>query len=153
MKLKIISLISVELTVVILACGILVNENIASKQSAKLSSAPTIEQPSSNTESKTDADTRNNTETTAPQSSNVTNNQKVVSSTELSQANGLSGNPCFVAVDGTVYSISGFALWADGLHSPSGGRARCGKDLTSVIGQSPHGKTKLKLLKEVGILQ
>jgi hypothetical protein len=35
----------------------------------------------------------------------------------------------------------------------SGGRAKCGKDLSEVIKQSPHGKSKLKLLKEIGPLQ
>lgn len=72
---------------------------------------------------------------------------------EVATHTGRDGNSCWVAVDDTVYEIGGFVLWADGLHSPSGGRARCGKDLSSVIGQSPHGKSKLKLLKEIGPLQ
>lgn len=79
--------------------------------------------------------------------------EKVVTASELADANGQKGKPCYVVVDDVVYSISGFALWADGLHSPSGGRARCGKDLSSVIGQSPHGKSKLNLLQRVGVYQ
>jgi predicted heme/steroid binding protein len=88
-----------------------------------------------------------------PDGDSTATTKKVFNSSELAQATGKNGNPCYVVVDDTVYSISGFALWADGLHSPSGGRARCGKDLSSVIGQSPHGKSKLNLLQEVGVYQ
>lgn len=69
---------------------------------------------------------------------------------EVAKHTGRDGNSCWVAVDDTVYEISGFVQWADGVHSPSGGRARCGKDLSEVINESPHGKSKLKYLKEVG---
>ena len=58
-----------------------------------------------------------------------------------------------MAVDGEVYLVEGFDLWKDGEHTPSGGRARCGLDLTDVIGESPHGKSKLQLLKKVGTVQ
>lgn len=89
---------------------------------------------------------------------NQTNNSKSDSTQgitleEVAKHTGKDGNSCWVVVDGTVYEIGGFALWADGVHSTSGGRARCGKDLSEVILQSPHGKSKLKLLKEVGPLQ
>jgi predicted heme/steroid binding protein len=72
---------------------------------------------------------------------------------EVAKHTGKDGNSCWVAVDGTVYEISGFVLWVEGEHKPSGGRAKCGKDLSEVIKQSPHGKSKLKLLKEIGPLQ
>lgn len=75
-----------------------------------------------------------------------------VTKDELLEKDGREGNLCWVAIDGIVYEISGFALWVDGLHTSSGGKARCGKDLSGVINESPHGKSKLKLLKEVGIL-
>ena len=39
-----------------------------------------------------------------------------------------------------------------GRHTPSGGRARCGLDLTDVIDESPHGRSKLRLLDKVGTL-
>jgi predicted heme/steroid binding protein len=71
---------------------------------------------------------------------------------ELAQYDGKDGDQCLVAVDGKVYLIEGFALWQNGEHIPSGGRARCGLDLTEVIGESPHGRSKLQLLKEVGTL-
>ncbi len=73
---------------------------------------------------------------------------------ELARYDGKDGNQCLVAVDGDVYLIEGFDLWKDGEHIPSGGRARCGLDLTEVIGkESPHGRSKLQLLKKVGTLK
>ena len=71
---------------------------------------------------------------------------------ELAQYDGKDGNQCLVAVDGNVYLIEGFALWQSGEHLPSGGRARCGLDLSEVINESPHGRSKLQLLKQVGTL-
>ena len=72
---------------------------------------------------------------------------------ELARHDGEDGNQCLVAVDGEVYLIEGFGLWKDGEHTPSGGRARCGLDLTGVIDESPHGRSKLQLLKKVGALK
>jgi predicted heme/steroid binding protein len=73
---------------------------------------------------------------------------------ELARYDGKDGNDCLVAVDGEVYLIEGFALWQEGEHVPSGGRARCGFDLTEVMDEeSPHGRNKLPLLKKVGTLE
>lgn len=72
---------------------------------------------------------------------------------ELTQYDGKDENQCLVAVDGDVYLIQGFALWQMGEHLPSGGRARCGLDLTEVIDESPHGRSKLQLLRKVGNLE
>jgi predicted heme/steroid binding protein len=72
---------------------------------------------------------------------------------ELAQYDGKDGNQCMVAVDGDVYLIEGFSLWQNGEHLPSGGRARCGLDLSEVINESPHGRSKLQLLQKVGTLQ
>lgn len=124
---------------VLVAFGIIINDNLYSQKSIESS------------ETKEDQQTNNTVNN--PDGDSTATTKKVISSSELTQANGKNGNPCYVVVDDTVYSISGFALWADGLHSPSGGRARCGKDLSSVIGQSPHGKSKLNLLQEVGVYQ
>ena len=105
--------------------------------------------PSMTTKSSTQTNTN-----IAPSESN--NNQttpedpSTISADQLALKNGKNKQACWVVVDGIVYEIGGFALWADGLHRPSGGKAMCGKDLSSVINQSPHGKSKLKLLKEVG---
>lgn len=137
MNIKIISTISVVLLIILVAFGMLINE----KMNPKVSNNSTQEKQQTNND-------LNN-----PDSDSSATTKKVFSTSELAEATGKNGNPCYVAVDGIVYSISGFALWADGLHSPSGGRARCGKDLSSVIGQSPHGKSKLKLLQELGVYQ
>ena len=73
---------------------------------------------------------------------------------ELARYDGEDGNECLVAVDGEVYLIEGFYLWKDGEHTPSMGRARCGLDLTEVIDEeSPHGRSKLQLLKKIGTLE
>src|SRR5918993_821237 len=71
---------------------------------------------------------------------------------QLAEHNGEEGTDCLVAVDGDVYLIEGFALWQMGEHIPSEGRARCGLDLTEVIDESPHGRSKLDLLRKVGNL-
>ena len=71
---------------------------------------------------------------------------------ELAEHDGKDGNDCYVAVDGDVYLIEGFALWQMGEHIPSNGRARCGYDLTDVIDESPHGRSKLQLLQKIGTL-
>jgi predicted heme/steroid binding protein len=75
-----------------------------------------------------------------------------VSQAELAAADGQDGRPCLVAVDGTVYEISGFTLWQDGEHAPSSGQAYCGADMSEAIRQAPHGDSKLELLDEVGPL-
>ena len=93
-----------------------------------------------------------------PQSSGVSNSRSLeagpanngITLEEVATRTGRDGNSCWVVVDDTVYEISGFVQWADGVHSPSGGKARCGKDLSEVINESSHGKSKLKYLKEVG---
>ena len=72
---------------------------------------------------------------------------------ELARHDGVDGHDCLVAVDGDVYRIRGFALWSMGRHTPSDGQARCGLDLTDVIDESPHGRSKLRLLEKVGILE
>src|SRR5919112_5768073 len=71
---------------------------------------------------------------------------------QLAEYNGEEGTDCLVAVDGDVYLIEGFALWQMGEHIPSNGRARCGYDLTDVIDESPHGRSKLQLLQKIGNL-
>lgn len=91
--------------------------------------------------------------TATKQSSPVGADDGGITLEEVAKHTGRDGNSCWVAVDNTVYEISGFVQWADGVHSPSGGRARCGKDLSEVINESSHGKSKLKYLKEVGPFQ
>jgi predicted heme/steroid binding protein len=78
--------------------------------------------------------------------------QGSISLSQVAMNDGKNGKPCWVVVDNTVYEISGFAKWVDGMHTSSNGKASCGKDLSSVINESPHGKAKLRLLKEIGQL-
>lgn len=62
---------------------------------------------------------------------------------ELAKYDGKNGNKCYVAISGTVYEINSNE-WQDGEHTPSMGQATCGRDLTSVLSQSPHGTTVLR---------
>jgi len=59
---------------------------------------------------------------------------------ELAEFDGMEGRPAYVAIDGVVYDITGSALWPEGEHSPCGLDAMAGRDLSEVIGESPHGR-------------
>lgn len=72
---------------------------------------------------------------------------------DLSRADGLDGRRCWVAIDGVVYDASDNKQWQNGKHTPSNGLASCGKDLSEVIGQSPHGKDVLRELVILGDLE
>lgn len=90
---------------------------------------------------------------TTSSSTTESTNQASITLAEVEKNNGKNGTKCWVIVDTTVYEISGFAQWVDGVHTSSGGRARCGKDQTDVIGDSPHGRSVLRLLTVVGSYQ
>jgi predicted heme/steroid binding protein len=139
MNIRLISTISVVLLVIVVFAGIVSIE--------KLSVNPTSVPQSTNNNEVNKAEDVDLNKVSEP------NAEKVVTESELANADGKNDNQCYVVVDNIVYSISGFVLWADGIHSPSGGRARCGKDLSSVINQSPHGKSKLNLLQKIGVYQ
>lgn len=83
------------------------------------------------------------------------NPTEVFDAQKLSQFDGKNGHKCYVAIDGIVYEISGSHLWVEGEHITSHGLAFCGNDLTEIIKQSPHGKSKLSTpyVKKVGIFQ
>ena len=82
-----------------------------------------------------------------------TTGSRVFTIDDLKEFDGKSDRDCYVAVDGTVYNIEQGRLWQNGKHSSSEGQASCGRDLSVVIGQSPHGKSKLSTLEVVGKLQ
>jgi predicted heme/steroid binding protein len=103
-------------------------------------------QTSSNIESGEDA------EDTPATDSELSTLPNTISTDELSKQNGKDGNACWVAIDGVVYDTAGISEWQNGEHTTSGGRAKCGEDLTDVISQSPHGKEVLGKLAEVGTL-
>ncbi len=77
----------------------------------------------------------------------------IISPQELAESDGKNGNKCYVAIEGTVYEIKQGSKWKDGQHEPSNGLAYCGENMTDVIKQSPHGKSILSLLQEVGTIQ
>lgn len=68
---------------------------------------------------------------------------------ELAQYNGKNGQPAYVAVDGVIYDVSGYAKWKNGEHNGYS----AGQDLTDIIkNKSPHGVAKLKEVPIVGKL-
>jgi len=78
---------------------------------------------------------------------------KEFDSASIADLDGKNGKKCYVAVDGKVYDMSNFSLWRNGVHTNSSGQATCGKDLSSVINKASHGKSKLKIMPQVGIFK
>ncbi len=68
---------------------------------------------------------------------------------ELAQYNGQNGNPAYIAVDGVIYDVTDVPQWKGGFHNGF----TAGQDLTEEIKTiSPHGVSKLQLVKAVGKL-
>lgn len=67
---------------------------------------------------------------------------------ELKQYNGQNGNPAYVAIDGIVYDMTNSKLWKKGAHNGY----EAGNDLSDFIKNSPHGKSTLGRVPEVGRL-
>ncbi len=86
------------------------------------------------------------TTTTTPQASGSSN----ISAAELAKNNGKNGAKCWVAVNGKVYNATGNRSWVNGVHTQSNGQAVCGGDMSSVIGDSPHGTSVLSELPVIG---
>lgn len=78
--------------------------------------------------------------------------KRTITQDELSARDGKVSNDCWVAVSGIVYDLTDNSEWQNGTHTPSGGEATCGRDLTSVLGGSPHGSSVLSNLPQVGTL-
>ena len=74
--------------------------------------------------------------------------QKVFTLDELKTYDGLNGNPAYVAVSGIVYDVTNVKGWNNGSHQGM----TAGTDLTSEIGNSPHGTSALDGLTIVGTL-
>jgi len=71
----------------------------------------------------------------------------------IKQYNGQNGQPCYVAVKGTVYEIKDSSYWKEGKHTPSNGQGYCGADMTETIKKSPHGEAILGSLSQVGVFK
>ncbi len=69
---------------------------------------------------------------------------------ELKTYNGQDGNPAYVAIDGIVYDVTDVAAWKNGEHKNG---LTAGEDLTSQLGDSPHGAKVLDDLPVVGTLE
>ncbi len=67
---------------------------------------------------------------------------------ELAKFNGKSGNPAYVAVNGTVYDVTNNAAWAAASHFG----LTAGKDLTGEFASCHGGQSILNKLKAVGKL-
>jgi predicted heme/steroid binding protein len=85
--------------------------------------------------------------TIAPTDSSST---KVFTIDELKTFDGQNGNSAYVAVDGIVYDVTNADKWNNGKHENG---IVAGVDLTSVLGDSPHGDKVLKDLPVVGTLE
>jgi predicted heme/steroid binding protein len=72
-----------------------------------------------------------------------------ISEQQLKDADGKDGRACWLAIDGVVYEIEQGFKWSEGEHTESSD-AYCGADMSAVIDQAPHGRTKLDQLKKVG---
>lgn len=67
---------------------------------------------------------------------------------DLKQYDGKDGHKAYVAVDGTVYDVTGVEAWQNGEHHGN----VAGTDLSQVIPNAPHKKGVLKNLPVVGKL-
>jgi len=68
---------------------------------------------------------------------------------ELKAYDGQNGNPAYIAVDGTIYDVTGVKAWKEGKHNGQ----TAGNDLSDAIGNAPHGTSVLKDLPVVGTLE
>ena len=68
----------------------------------------------------------------------------------LEKYDGLQGRPCYVAVDGKVYDISGSDLWNKGRHMET---HNAGRELSEALKNAPHGEDVLSKFPQVGILK
>lgn len=68
---------------------------------------------------------------------------------ELRGFDGKEGRPAYVAYGGKVYDLSDSSLWAEGVHS---GAHSAGSDLSSEMGNAPHGEEALLKFHIVGEL-
>lgn len=68
---------------------------------------------------------------------------------ELTQFDGKDGAKAFVAIDGSVYEVTGDRKWLDGNHEDG---MSAGRDLSEFISGAPHGYDILKQFTIVGTI-
>lgn len=95
----------------------------------------------------TDGDVPATTDAASPEETDA--DTPVFNSETLAAFDGQDGNPAYVAINGVVYDVTDVPNWRGGLHNGN----TAGKDLTSVLGRSPHGETVLKDLPVVGTFE
>lgn len=89
------------------------------------------------------------TATPAANATPTASGAKTFTAAELAAFDGQNGNRAYVAVDGTVYDVTGLAPWTTGMHQG----AQAGTDVSaSLKSKSPHGLTALKDVPVVGTL-
>lgn len=76
--------------------------------------------------------------------------EKKISKKEIAQFDGKDGRPAYIAYNGKVYDVTGSVFWTDGNHLES---HFAGTDLTSELGNAPHGKEIFEGVAKVGILE
>jgi len=96
------------------------------------------------------ATTGDNGEATTEQTTEDTASEETFTTDDLSEYDGQDGSDAYVAVDGTVYDVTGNDAWTDGEHQ---GEQLAGTDATDVIAESPHGDSVLEDLEVVGTLE
>lgn len=73
---------------------------------------------------------------------------------ELAEFDGKDGSPAYVAVDGTVYDVTGSSQWPEGDHTPCDLDAVAGKDLSNVLEEAPaRMRALIEAMPVVGTLQ
>ena len=76
--------------------------------------------------------------------------EKVFTTKQLAKFNGQNGQPAYVAINGTVYDVSGKDAWTGGKHHGN----VAGHDLTATLfDKSPHKDKVLAGLPVVGKLR
>ena len=69
---------------------------------------------------------------------------------ELAAFDGSDGRPVYVAVNKTIYDVSGSSYWAEGNHV---GVHQAGHDLTEELKSAPHVRTVVERFPVVGRLE
>jgi predicted heme/steroid binding protein/uncharacterized membrane protein len=68
----------------------------------------------------------------------------------LEEFDGKEDRPCYVAVRGKVYDLSGSELWKTGEHM---GRHAAGRDCGDALENAPHGEEVLDKFQQVGVVK